>query len=254
MLIIELVFLFLLGLAFGSFFNVCISRIPAGKNLLNPSQCLKCGHRLRMVENIPILSYIILKGKCKKCGDKIPGYHIIVELITPVVFIALFIRSGLKLDLYFFKYLIFASFCIIVFFTDLKARIIPDLITLPLIFIGIGISLLSNSDVSFSSALIGGSISFVVFLFTAIVFERILKKESLGGGDIKLITAIGFYLGISGVVFTVIIASVIALIILLMFKYDTGKEFPFGPFLVTAALFYIFTGKYFSNLYINLLR
>ena len=248
-------FLVILGAAFGSFFNVCIYRIPRKESIVFPgSHCPQCNKKIKPADNIPILSYLLLKGKCRDCGFKIPAQYLLVELLTPVLFILLYISTGSSLNLVFFKHIIFISAGLIIFFIDFNQQIIPDVISLPLIVIGIAVSFFPAIDITWKSALSGAVFSFVVFLATAYVFKLFTGKESLGGGDIKLMTAIGSFIGIAGTIFTIFFSSGIALIILIVIGHDRRKEFPFGPFLIFGAFLYILAGRFLTEIYLNLFR
>lgn len=245
--------IFIFGAVFGSFFNVCISRIPNKKSVVFPdSSCPTCNTKIKPYHNIPIISYVLLKGKCAYCGSKINIYYFLVELITPVLFIILFVNQDTQISLVFFKYVIFISFGLIIFFIDLYHYIIPDKLSLPLIVIGLFFSFLPNTDIGWIPATIGALSGFFVFLFTAFFFQKVTKKDSLGGGDIKLIVAIGAFLGVWGTLFTVLFSSLIALVILLILKHDRKEPFPFGPFLIAGAFVYILAGDTLIGLYLRL--
>jgi len=245
--------IFIFGAVFGSFFNVCISRIPKNKSVIFPdSSCPTCQTKIKPYHNIPIISYVLLKGKCAYCGSKINIHYFLVELITPVLFIILFVNQDTQISLVFFKYVIFISFGLIIFFIDLFHYIIPYKLSLPLIVIGLLFSFLPNTDIGWIPAGIGALSGFLVFLFTAFFFQKVTGKDSLGGGDIKLIAAIGAFLGVWGTLFTVLFSSLIALVILLILKHDRKEPFPFGPFLIAGALVYILAGDTLIGLYLRL--
>ena len=232
--------IFIFGAVFGSFFNVCISRIPNKKSVVFPdSSCPTCNTKIKPHHNIPIVSYILLKGRCAYCGTRINIHYFLVELLTPVLLILLFANHDAQISLVFFKYAIFISFGLIIFFIDLYHYIIPDKLSLPLIVIGLLFSFLPNTDIGWMSACIGALSGFLIFLFTTFFFQKVTGKDSLGGGDIKLIAAIGAFLGVWGTLFTVLFSSLIALVILLIIKHDRKEPFPFGPFLIAGAFFYI---------------
>ncbi|MDO9578341.1 MAG: prepilin peptidase [Candidatus Cloacimonadales bacterium] len=243
-------FVVVFGLAFGSFFNVCIYRLPKKESIVFPnSHCPSCNRKIKTIHNIPIFSYIWLKGQCSYCGTKIHWHYFLVELITPLLFLLFYLQFGWSW--LFLKYLIFVSFAIIIFFIDTFSKIIPDVLSLPLIFLGITLSFIPDSDVSWLSSLLGAFFGFIVFLITAYLFQIATHKESLGGGDIKLIAAVGSFIGILGTIFTVIFGSLFALILLPAIGHDRRKEFPFGPFLVMGALSYILFGHSIFQYYIN---
>ena len=245
--------IFILGSVFGSFFNVCISRIPNDKSVVFPdSSCPTCKTKIKPYHNIPIISYILLRGKCAYCGEKINIHYFLVELLTPVLMILLFLSQDSQISLVFFKYAIFISFGLIIFFIDLYHYIIPDKLSFPLIVIGLIFSFFPNIDISWMSAGIGALSGFILFLFTAFFFQKVTGKDSLGGGDIKLIAAIGAFLGVWGILFTVLFSSLIALVILLIIRHNLKEPFPFGPFLITGAFVYILAGDTLIDLYLRL--
>ncbi len=243
--------IFIIGLVFGSFFNVCISRIPRKESIIFPtSHCPNCNAKIKPFDNIPLLSYLFLKGKCRNCGQKIHWHYPFVEFFTSLFFLLLFYKFGFSI--LFLKYLIFISFALIILFIDLFHKIIPDKLSLPLLIVGLLFSFLPASDIGLKAALIGAGFGFFLFLVTAVAFEKITKKESLGGGDIKLIAAIGAFLGFFGIVFTIILGSILAMLFLLISKHDRQKEFPFGPYLLLASLLYIFTADPMLQLYFTM--
>lgn len=245
--------IFIFGAVFGSFFNVCISRIPNKKSVVFPdSSCPFCKTQIKPYHNIPIISYVLLKGKCAYCGAKINIHYFLVELLTPVLLMILFASQNSQFSIVFFKYAIFISFGLIIFFIDLYHYIIPDKLSLPLIVIGLIFSFLPNTDIGWMSAGIGALSGFLLFLFTAFFFQKVTGKDSLGGGDIKLIAAIGAFLGVEGTLFTVLFSSLVAIVILLLIKHDRKKHFPFGPFLIGGALVYILAGDTLIQLYLRL--
>ena len=247
------ILIFLFGAVFGSFFNVCIYRIPKKKSIVFPdSSCPFCKTHIKPYHNIPIISYIFLKGKCAYCGAKIDFHYFLVELLTPILLILLFASQNGQFSMVFFKYAIFISFGLIIFFIDLYHSIIPDKLSIPLIVIGLIFSILPNTDVSWISAIIGSLSGFILFFGTAFIFQKVTGKDGLGGGDIKLIAAIGAFLGIWGTLFTVIFSSLVALVLLLIIKHDKEKHFPFGPFLIIGSIFYIITGDFLVQLYLRL--
>ncbi|MBN2461633.1 MAG: prepilin peptidase [Candidatus Cloacimonetes bacterium] len=253
MQILVIILIILVGLACGSFLNVCISRIPLRQSIIMPSSyCLSCGRKISPLDNIPLFSFLFLRGKCRYCHTAIAWHHPVVELVTPLFFLTVYFQAGFHLNLLFFKYVLFISGSIIIFFTDLSYRIVPDVVSLPMILCGIVFSILPGSDVTLFSSLLGAASGFFLFLFIAVIYNRLLKREGLGGGDIKLIAAIGSFLGLQGVFFTILVSSVMALIILILFRYDKTREFAYGPFLVAGSFFYILSGKLLFKLYTSL--
>lgn len=239
-----LVIVFLFGAAFGSFLNVCIYRIPRDKSIVSPpSACPGCGQHIRFYDNIPIISYIFLRGKCRNCGSGISFRYPLVELLTAVLFLALYRKLGLSTG--FFIQVFFVSLLIVISFIDYDFQIIPDILSIGGLVAGMLISFV-RSDFRFLDALygvlLGGGVLFVI----AYGYQFITKREGMGGGDIKLLGMIGAFTGIKGVVFSLVggaVAGTIVGIPLMLLKGSgTRYAIPFGPFLSLCALIYIFWG------------
>jgi len=248
-------FSFVLGICLGSFYNVCIYRYIKEESITSiPSHCPVCGHYLRWWENIPLVSYILLKGKCTKCKSKISIRYFIVELISGVWSLLIVLKFGISFTSLIF--LIFGGIFIVLSFIDLKIFILPDILTIPgsiLAFLAapiIGVSTLS----SIAGAILGSG-----FFFCIKRAYRFLRGiEGLGGGDIKLMFMVGALFGTIAVPFVIFIGSIFALIggfvYLRIQKKDTTNPIPFGPFLCGAAMVYIFIGKELIYWYLNSAR
>lgn len=241
------VFAFIFGAAIGSFLNVCIYRIPAGESIVKPpSQCPRCHHPIRFYDNIPIASFIVLRARCRDCGEKIPWRYPLVELITAILALLLFIKFGLTLN--FLVFFIFTAVLIAISFIDLDHQIIPDVLSLP----GIPIFFLAAIFIvklPWLEALIGLLVGGGVLLTIAFVYELITKREGMGGGDIKLLVMIGGFLGWKSLIFILLFSSlagaVVGITAMIIKKQDTKYAVPFGPFLSLAAIAYIFWGDVF---------
>lgn len=240
---------FIFGAAIGSFLNVCIFRMPAEKSIIKPaSQCPSCHHPIRYSDNIPIISFLLLGGKCRDCGAKISWRYPLVELITALLSLALFLKFGLSLN--FFIFFIFTAVLIVITFIDLDHQIIPDVLTLP----GIPLFFLAAVflvKVPWQEALIGLLIGGGVLMAIALVYEFITKREGMGGGDIKLLAMIGGFLGWQSLIFVLLFSSftgaIIGITAMIIKKQDTKYAVPFGPFLSAAAVAYIFWGEAFMR-------
>jgi len=183
----------------GSFFNVLIHRIPLKQSIVIPaSHCASCKRRIPFYENIPIVSYIILRGKCSKCGAKIHWHHLLVEIITPILFVALFFRYGLT-DFLFYKYSILLGFLIPIFFIDAFQQIIPHVLSIPLIVVGFSLALIPGNDIGVLNALLTSLFVFCFLLLLAWGYQKLRGYEGLGGGDIWLLTGITAFFGITGI-------------------------------------------------------
>ncbi len=239
------IFLAVVGAAVGSFLNVLICRMPEGLSIVSPpSHCPKCEHAVRFYDNIPVVSYIILKGRCRDCHEKISPRYPLVELLTAIMSVFLFWKFALSL-----QYLFVFAFCcslIVITFIDLDHQIIPDVITLP------GIPIFSLIAVFFMGVswlevvvgvLIGGGCLYLV----AVGYELITGREGMGGGDIKLLAMLGGFLGWKSIFFIVFVSSLLGALVGVAMMIARGKDMkyavPFGPFLSMAAVAYLFVGK-----------
>ncbi|MCD4819386.1 MAG: prepilin peptidase [Candidatus Cloacimonetes bacterium] len=250
---IYYILLAVFGAVLGSFFNVCIFRIPRKESIANiPSHCPKCNHKITPIQNIPIFSYIFLKGRCKQCKARIPIRYLIVEVLAILLFVFIFRFYNNSLNIVYAKYLTLFSFGLIIFFIDIEHKIIPDSLSFPLILLGVGFSLFKSVDVHFMQSLIGTGSGFFLFLLIAYFCSKSLKKDCLGGGDIKLIAALGSFLGLYGILISIFFASVLAICTLIVIRHDLKKEFPFGPFLILGTLMYTFLGETLIRLYLSL--
>jgi leader peptidase (prepilin peptidase) / N-methyltransferase len=250
-----------LGAAFGSFFNVCIHRIPAKQSIaFPPSHCPFCNAPIRPWQNIPVLSYIFLGGRCANCKARIHWHYPLVEIVTPLVFMVLFHRFGLTV--LFAKYVVFYAISLILFFIDLFHQLLPDSLTLPLVILGLVFAFIPGTDVHWLPALIGGGFAFGFFLLLAWGYSKARGREGLGGGDVKYIAAVGVFLGMPAVLFSILYGSVAALLIApaALFLQRAPKSdgvarttFPFGPFLVLGAFLQTLFGERVIDFYLRLL-
>ena len=234
---------FLLGLCIGSFLNVCIYRLPLSKSIAEPSRsvCPDCGGIIRFYDNIPVVSYLLLKRRCRHCGFIIPFRYPLVEILTGLF--ALFILKQFGLSIEFFVYFVFIAALIVVAFIDLDHRIIPDVITLPGIPIFFCLSFLlpeGNWVNSVLGILAGGG----SLLTVAWAYALLTGKEGMGGGDIKLLAMAGALVGWQGVLFTIFVSSAsgafIGIILMLRTRKGLKLAVPFGPFISLGAVVYIF--------------
>jgi leader peptidase (prepilin peptidase) / N-methyltransferase len=247
------------GLIIGSFINVCIYRVPRNESIVVPrSHCPKCGHILRWYENIPVLSYVFLLGRCRKCRKRISFIYPLVEILTAVIAVLLYAFLGATPKTAVF-FILFASL-IMVTFIDFERQEIPDIITLPGIVIGFALSVLYPEILSkdrlhamldsFLGILIGGGSLYIIGFLGELVF----KKEAMGGGDIKLLAMIGAFLGMKFTLLTFFLAPFLGMFAGLLAKIKEGKDtIPYGPYISLAALLAVlwgdtilqFTYKYF---------
>ncbi|MCE5211935.1 MAG: prepilin peptidase [Deltaproteobacteria bacterium] len=247
------IFAFISGAAIGSFLNVCIFRIPAEESIIRPaSRCPSCLQPIRFYDNIPILSFLLLRARCRDCGAKISWRYPLVELITGLLALLLFIKFGLTLD--FLVYFAFTAVLITISFIDLDHQIIPDILSLPGIPIFFLLAVFVVKVPWMEAAiglLIGGGVLFAI----AFLYEFITKREGMGGGDIKLLGMIGGFLGWKSLIFILLVSSVLGAIVgisvMVIKKQDMKYAVPFGPFLSAAAVAYLFWGDAFMRFLIH---
>jgi leader peptidase (prepilin peptidase)/N-methyltransferase len=247
---------FIFGLVIGSFLNVCIHRLPSSQSIVHPrSRCPQCGHLIRVYDNIPVLSYLILGGRCRDCGARISLRYPVVELLSGAFAAMAVARFGLGWQA-LLMYALIAAFLVITFI-DLDHRIIPDVITLPGIPIGLAASfgpgMISPLE-SLVGILAGGGSLFLV----AWGYQLVTKREGMGGGDIKLLAMIGAFIGWKGVLLTIFIASLTGTLagMALIFRRrgDMKLAVPFGPFLAVGAIAYLFMGPELMSWYLAAVR
>lgn len=239
-------FVFILGTVIGSFINVCIYRIPKGESIIYPpSYCPRCGYHLRPIDLIPLLSYIWLRGRCRKCGVPISIRYLFVEFLTGVIFLLTFIIFGFTFD--FFAATILIICLITSAFIDLNHQIIPDKLVLPTAAIGLPLTILLRwenlTDYFFGFAVGGGTILLIV----------VLSRGGMGGGDIKLFATVGMYLGLRLTVLALLLSFVfgsIAGLILILLKGKKMKDaIPFAPFIALGSIVSLFIGEELINWY-----
>jgi leader peptidase (prepilin peptidase) / N-methyltransferase len=235
---------FVLGAVIGSFLNVVIYRIPRDKSIVHPrSSCPSCGTPIKFYDNIPFLSYLTLRGRCRKCGQHISIRYLLVETITALVFAACVHIFGFTVDLP--VALVFVCLLIVISFIDLDFMIIPDILSLGGLLLGIALSFF-RPDFSFVTSLLGVLLGGGLLFVIAKSYELLRKKEGLGGGDIKLLGMIGAYWGVKGVVFSLVAGSLVGTAVgvplMLIKRENTQYALPFGPFLSLGALLYTIAG------------
>jgi leader peptidase (prepilin peptidase)/N-methyltransferase len=247
---------FVFGLCIGSFLNVCIYRLPLSKSIVHPrSACPKCGHPIRARDNIPVASYLMLRGRCRDCGVSIPVRYPLVELLSGAFAAMAVLKFGATWQ-GLMMYGVTAAL-IVITFIDIDHRIIPDLITLPGIPIGLAASF-GLTHVSPQQSLIGVLVGGGSLFLVAWAYQLITKRDGMGGGDIKLLAMIGAFFGWQGVLFTIFVASLSGTLagLALILRSHGGMKLavPFGPFLAVGALGYLFIGPEIIVWYIHWIR
>jgi leader peptidase (prepilin peptidase)/N-methyltransferase len=235
---------FAFGAIIGSFLNVCIVRIPHDRSIVRPpSHCPVCQAPIAWYDNVPLVSYVLLAGRCRACRTRISPLYPAVEALTGGLAVALWWRLGATPA--FGGYLAFAAALVTITFIDLDHRIIPDVISLPGIALGLAVSLVSPL-VTPLDALLGVVAGGGFLLGVAAAYEAIRGQEGMGGGDVKLLAMIGAFLGWQSIFVTVMVASIVGSIIgvalMLYRRADSKLAIPFGPFLACGALVHLFFG------------
>jgi len=230
------------GAMVGSFLNVCILRLPQKESIVTPgSHCPHCKKPIRFYDNIPLISYVLLRGRCRFCKKPISIQYPFVEGITAIGSFLLFLKYGPSLS--YLIYFFFIDGLIVITVIDLYHQIIPDVVSLP----GIGVGLLSALIIphftllnSLMGILWGGGSLF----FVATLYQWLFKREGMGGGDIKLLAMIGAFLGWKAVILTILLSSLVGSVVGIVLMILKGKNFkyaiPFGPFLSFGAVIALF--------------
>ncbi|MCX7738701.1 MAG: prepilin peptidase [Hydrogenothermaceae bacterium] len=254
--VVKVLGIFILGLSVGSFLNVVIYRIPRDMSIVYPpSTCPSCKSRIKWLDNIPIISYLLLRGRCRYCGSHIGMRYQLVELITGISAVLTYTKFGFGLDFLFYFY--FVGSMIALTFIDIEFKIIPDQINFGGLFVGLVFSVVKSiKEVSFEpviSAIVGSLVGAGFLFFIAYLYLKIRGIEGLGMGDVKLLTFIGSYTGWFGSLFTIffgsLVGAVVGVVLIKLMKKDYYYEIPFGPFLALAGLIYLFFGEYIEKFY-----
>jgi leader peptidase (prepilin peptidase)/N-methyltransferase len=249
----KIIIIILFGLAWGSFLNVAIYRLPRNLSLISPpSSCPNCGKRIKIYQNIPIISYIVLGGKCRYCHQNISFSYPLVEILTPLSFILLYSRYSLSF--FFAASCVFISAMLVLAFIDYYHQILPDLITIPGFILSFLYSVF-RTDLSPIQSLIGAAVGGGSLLLIYGVYYILRKKEGLGLGDVLLMLFIGAYLGWLQVVFVLILASFagtfVAIFIIIFKKKNLQHALPFGTFLSPSAIIALIWGETIINAYLS---
>jgi leader peptidase (prepilin peptidase)/N-methyltransferase len=243
-----------LGLCFGSFANVLIWRLPRNQSIVKPrSRCPGCGNLLKWYHNIPVFSWLVLRGKCGFCRTKISWVYPVVELITAALFAAFYARYGVSWTTLGFWYM--SLTLVAVFFIDLEHQIIPNKLTYPGVFVGFATSVVS-SHLPWHQSLLGIAVGAGIFVGVAVLGRFLFKKESMGGGDVKLAAMLGAFLGVGRILLVFVLSAAIGLVISLVAmavseKIRRERIIPFGPFIALATLVVAFYGEAIVSFYVR---
>lgn len=248
-------FSLVLGLILGSFYNVCIHRYLVGEKVNDPprSHCPKCGHSLSWRENLPLISYVFLRGRCKSCEERISPRYPLVEAVSGLLALALAFKYGPGVE--WLVYMVFTGGLIVASFIDFAEFILPDEVTLggaPLAFLSAWLLL----DLSWVDSLAGAALGAGIFLLLQRIYRRIRADEGMGTGDVKLMLLIGALTGWQSLAFIIFAGSLSALIASLAYlKAGEGMRtaVPFGPFLAAGAILYILVGEAAMDWYMGVM-
>ena len=241
----DILFVIILGGLWGSFANVCIYRLPMNKGVVSGrSFCPKCNKLITWKDNIPVISFLFLNGKCRNCKKKISPQYIITELITIIYFLFVYYLFGISITTLLF-FVLGLSF-VIIFFIDLKHYIIPNVLTFSLMIIGFLKSFDPNLNPifpNFINSLIGGIFGYLIIWSIIYFYKQIRNKEGMGLGDAKLLSAIGFWFGWISIPFVIFLSSIIALLFVIPSLMKKSKklssQIPFGPYIIIGTLIYL---------------
>lgn len=268
---------FLFGLVVGSFLNVCIVRLPHGRSIASPpSHCPRCKAGIRFYDNIPIVSFLLLRARCRKCGEPISWRYPVVELLNALVYV--WVAHEFWLGGEAFLIMALCSSLIVITFIDYDHQIIPDVITLPGMAVGLTLGPFFMSSLggplpfhlanvlphagpyltglmnSLVGLLLGGGPLFVI----GWVWEKLRHVEAMGGGDIKLMGMVGSFLGWKSALLTIMFGalagSIVGITLIVLKKHQMEKIIPFGPFLAVGAVISAFYGSDVLAWYLGLIR
>jgi len=250
---INVALIFILGLIVGSFSNVCIYRIPRNESIIYPaSHCPKCCSKIKPVDNIPLLSYILLKGRCRNCKSKISIQYPIVEFLTGLTYLIIYLIYGLSIQSLI--YIILSSALIIIAFIDLNEQIVPDVISLPGIIIGLILSFFVPY-ITYANSSLGVVVGGGIILIIGLAGSALFKKEAMGGGDVKLAAMIGAFLGWRYIIISLFLGfflGALAGIVLILSKIKSREDVvPFGPFIVLGSFITLLWGEKIISWYIG---
>ncbi|UCC73409.1 MAG: prepilin peptidase [Gemmatimonadota bacterium] len=238
---LVLVYAAVLGLSLGSFLNVCIVRLPKGESLFRPrSRCMSCGRQISWYENVPVLSWLALRGRCGTCGSRISVQYPLVELATGLIWVGAYYHYALSwqaLSAALFGTLLFG-----IAVTDAREYIIPDEFSVGGVVLGLALSFAPGRPAPLMS-FIGAALCFALMYGVAVVGEWAFKKPALGGGDIKMMAMVGAFLGPLYALLTIFVGSLVGAVIFGPIGLKTGKLVPFGVFLAVGAAVVLVFGE-----------
>ena len=252
--VIMALFAFVFGAVVGSFLNVCIYRMPLDQSVVSPgSRCVGCGTAIRWYDNIPVISWLLLRGRCRFCQAPFSFRYPLVELITAVLSLLLFMKYGLSPS--YGVMFLFCAALIVITFIDFDHQIIPDELSLPGIVLGF-ISSFFLPEPGWISSLLGAVAGWGSLALIFYGYLWLTGREGMGGGDAKLLAMMGAFLGLQAIPFIIfassLVGTVAGLSIMAVQRKDRHLAIPFGPYLALGALLYIFVGPQLIQWYLQL--
>lgn len=254
---------FFFGACWGSFLNVCIYRIPREESVVTPrSHCPGCGYMIAWYDNIPLVSWLVLRARCRKCGTHISGRYFLVELLTAVLFVMVFNQYGFDIRTPVYWLVVFGL--ILGTFVDFEHMIIPDRCTIGGMILGLLCSVafpavqgVDGHVRGLLASALGLAVGFGSLWLVGFIGKLIFKKDAMGFGDVKLMGAVGAFLGWQAVLFTVFVSSLLGSVVgLLLIAFGGVKlqsRIPFGPYISAAALIWVFWGPALVLAYMKLM-
>ena len=246
------IFILIIGLCIGSFLNVCIYRIQREESVaFPPSHCTSCQYELKVIDIVPVLSYLFLMGRCRKCKENISIKYPLVEVLNGILYLLMYLKFGLTLNFVFYNLLI--SLLIVISFIDLESKYVYSSTTifggiLGIIYIVIG---LYTKDTSIVNNILGGVVGYLIIYLIVII------TKGMGQGDAEIAGVCGLFIGVKGILVSLFIAivlgGVIALIFLVSKHKDKKAEIAFGPYIAVGTIIWIFIGEKILSIYIDLI-
>jgi leader peptidase (prepilin peptidase) / N-methyltransferase len=228
-----------LGLCFGSFLNVCILRLPHDQSLLTPpSTCPRCRQLIAWYDNIPVVSWLVLRGRCRRCGAPISAQYPLIEAVVALLWVGAVLRYGV--DVRAASAALLATVLLGIAVTDARHYLIPDEFTWGGLVVGLALSLAGGAP-GFLAALLGAAVGFSLLYVIALAGRWAFKEEAMGGGDIKMMAMVGAFVGWKGVLLTILLGALLGSIVFLPLSFRRKRLVPFGVFLaVGAAVTFLF--------------
>lgn len=241
---VEAVALFFLGLIFGSFYGVVASRVPEGRSIVSPpSACPACAHRLGPLDLIPVVSFLVLRARCRYCGASIPWRYLWIEVASGAAFAGAHVLSGGEWRLSVAG-IVLLSFLLILVVVDLERMLLPNRLTIPGIVAGLAVAVAGVGYVPWTGAVLGAAVGYAVMWLI-----RLASRGAMGGGDVKMLAMIGAFLGpvdaLRALFWASLVGSVVGIALILARRHERGKPLPFGPFLALGAIVALVSARFF---------